>query len=120
MRRRDALKTLTTVGSGVILGWDGTPAQATAEEVAAKPVRALLRKNGQLWQPIHISMPDTIPDGAVVKVDGAAYSHELLPGTHTQIEILVPRVESERKALVTVEGAGTVSSATVTLKPVRE
>src|SRR3954454_25325688 len=120
MKRRDALKALTTAGTGVILGWDGTPAKDTAGEVAAKPVRALRRENGQLWQPIHISMPDAIPDGAVVKVDGAAYSHEPLRGTRTQIEILVPRVESERKAIVTVEGAGAANSATVILKPVRE
>jgi alpha-mannosidase len=120
MKRRDVLKALTAAGSGVILGFDGTPAMATAGEVAAKPVRALMRKNGQLWQPIHISMPGEIPDSAVVKVDGAAYSHQPLPGTRAQIEILLPRVESERKAIVTLEGAAAASSATVTLKPVRE
>src|SRR5947209_9620098 len=113
MKRRDALKTLTAAGSGVILGWGGPRAKATAGEVAAKPVRALLRKNGQLWQPIHLSMPGAIPDGTVVKVDGAAYSHEPLRGTRTQIEILVPRVQRERKAIVTVEVAGAVSSAAV-------
>src|SRR5919199_248439 len=102
MKRRDALKTLlTTAGTGVIRGFHGSPAQATAGEIAAKPVRALRRKNGQLWQPIHISMPDPIPDGAVVKVDGTACAHELLPGSRSQIEILVPRVQRERKAIVT-------------------
>src|SRR5207248_3694255 len=57
---------------------------------------------------------------AVVRVDGAAYSHQPLPGTRAQIEILVPRVDSERKAIVTLEGAAAASSVTVTLKPVRE
>src|SRR6478736_1988403 len=109
MKRRDALKALTAAGSGVILGFDGTPEMATVGGVAAKPVRALMRKNGQFWQPIHISMPGEIPDGAVVKVDGAAYSHQPLPGTRAQIEILLPRVESERKAIVTVEGAAAAS-----------
>src|SRR5207248_1500347 len=121
MKRRDALKAFTAAGSGLLLGFDGKPAIAAAGDFAAKPIRALARRNGQLCQPIHLSMPSPIPGDAVAKVDGTAYPHLPLPGTQTQIEILVPRVQAERKTAITIErvGAG-ASSATVTLRPVRE
>lgn len=120
MKRRDALKALTTAGSGVMLGVQPQPAMAVAGDLTAKPVRALTRKNGQLVQPIHIAMPVSIPEGAVVKVDGTAYAHEVLPGTPPQIEVFLPRVTVERKATVTVDAGGHTSSATVSLQPVRE
>jgi alpha-mannosidase len=120
MKRRDALKVVATAGSGVILGAYQRPAIAATDEFAATPVRALIRNNGQLWQPVHISMPGAVPNGAVVKVDGTAYSYQPLAGTPTQIEILAQAVQSERKAIIRVETAGTTNSATVLLKPVRK
>ena len=118
MKRRDALKAITAAGSGVILGVRGRPAVAASEDTLAKSIRGLIRKDGKLWQPIHISGP--IPASAVIKVDGVAYSREPSAVLGSQIEILVPRVTTEQKSVLTVEGAGTPVSVTVTLKPVRE
>jgi alpha-mannosidase len=120
MKRRDALKALTTAASGVMLGRQQQLAIPVGGNFTAKPVRALARKNGQLVQPIHIGTPASIPEGAVVKVDGTAYPHEVLPGTPAQIEILLPRLETGRKATVTLDAEGRTSSATVLLQPVRE
>ena len=118
MKRRDALKALTTSASSLMLGFQQGPAAASGDLIA-KPVRALTRKNGQLVQPIHIAMPASISEGAAVKVDGTAYPHDVLPGTPAQIEVFLPRVRNERKATVTLDAAGRTSSATVTLQPVR-
>jgi alpha-mannosidase len=120
MKRRDALKALTTAASGVMFGLHSQPAMAVAGDLTAKPVRALTRKNGELVQPIHIAIPASIPEGAAVKVDGTAYPHEVLPGTPAQIEVFLPRVTVERKVTVTVDAGDHTSSATVRLQPVRE
>jgi alpha-mannosidase len=119
MKRRDALKAITTAGGGVILGVNGWPAFAAAGDLIAKPIRGLIRKDGKLWQPIHISIPSPIPN-AVIKVDGVAYPRQPSYVAEQRIEMHHPMETAEQKSVVTVEGAGTAASVTVTLKPVRE
>lgn len=93
---------------------------AATVELVAKPIRGLVRKNGHLWQPIQISQPEAIAESAVFKVDGAVYPRESASGSQAAIEILVPAVKAVKTVLLTLEAAGTVSSAKVTLEPVRE
>ncbi len=119
MRRREAIKTITTLGAGMILR-PRERATGAEQSFSAKPVRGLIEKNGQFWQPVEILFPNGAPDTVVIKIDGVEHPRQPLRSEARGFEILIPEVTAEREATVTVEAAGTTSAAAITLKPVRK
>jgi alpha-mannosidase len=117
MKRRDALKTITAAGSGLLFA---LPDQLSAAETGftAKSVRGLIKKDGKSWQPIEVFFSVAPANGSTIKVDGMTEAQPV-PAGEQQVVVLVPAVSSERTATVQLNSAGTTSSVPVKLKPVR-
>ncbi len=127
MKRRNFLKKLTATAAGGVLCSQASVKVLAAQEGQAssspktKVIRGLIEKDGKLWQPIQFSFQHAgEATTAVVKVDGIERGQQkVATGTQT-LEVLIPPVDTERTAQVSVEVAGQTLSASATVKPVRK
>ena len=133
MKRREFLTRLALAGSGLLrhpaplaafLSQEQKKSSATPP--AAESIRGLIERSGKFFQPIWIPLPIESISAAEaqsvqIRIDGVSPDQQaILPGTHT-LEALVPAVDAERVANVTVEIAGrSVFSGAVPLRPVRK
>jgi hypothetical protein len=121
----------TLKGSWMLYDWIGLAAPAGAElgQVQSRtildevrPVRALQERDGQVFQPVLVTLrhfgEDT--DAVVHMQDGPATKLGLKSGRQ-EVELMAKAVETETKRQVTVEVSGqAVASREVTLKPVKK
>lgn len=126
MKRRDLLKSLTMVAGGSLCSGSGW-SQATASSDAkgqvklAVPVRALVRKNGALFQPVEITLSNSGSAGtAITRVDGEEVDSRAVQGGSNVFEVFLKPSTAAHDAKVTVELNGATETQTIELKPVRE
>lgn len=122
MKRREVLKGLSLAAGGALgarAGWPLLLAE-DAKPGLAVPVRALVRRDGKLVQPIRITLGQGGAGGVVVKVNGKEVARRDAAGGPQTFEVYVDPVSEPAQASVSVEVAGAVKSATITLEPVRK
>ena len=120
----------TLSGSWVLYDWLGlgAPASVQLAEVSGtvvggiKSAPVLVERDGKLMQTVQFSVRHFgEPAEATVKVEGAADTKLSLTAGAQSLEVPVPAVEKETPLKISVEIAGkTLSTQTVTLKPVRK
>lgn len=125
MKRRKFLKNLTATAGSLVCG-PSAPAlilPGTEKQVplAVQAIRALIEKDGKLWQPIQLSFEHAGRKAtAITQVDGVERDRRTLSAGPQTIEVLSEPAASERTANVRVSVEGKPLSTTVTLKPVRK
>ena len=84
------------------------------------PIRALVRKDGALFQPVSIRVRSAAADSAVVtRVDGVIVDRRPLGVRTNTFDVLLKAVDNVRQVAVSLEIAGATQAYSVTLKPVR-
>src|ERR1700761_8357760 len=125
MKRRELLKSLTLVAgnslcSGSAWSQAATPPKEKQQAKLAVPVRALLRKEGALFQPVEITLDNHGSGGqAITRVEGQEVDRrQVQPGSNIFGVYLKP-VTAEQNVAVTVELNGATQTQAMELKPVR-
>jgi len=125
MNRRNVLKGLTTVAGSRLLpasAWSlfgqGTPG---ATPPLAEPIRALVKQNGALLQPVQISIQHSGPRATTVtKLNGIEVDRRVATeGTNT-FQVFTNPVERPQEVTVAVNVGDRPASTVVTLQPVRK
>lgn len=132
LKMGDNVIRLTTIsGSWLLYDWIGlqTPPDAKLGKVQSRtlldavvPVRALVEKDGQVLQPILVSLR-SFGGGAslTLRADDIPAKHVQSPGGAITVELLAPAVSAASERIVTVEVDGQATlSRSVVLKPVRK
>ncbi len=126
MKRRDLLKSLTMVAGGSLCsgsGWSQatTPSDAKRQVELAAPVRALIRRNGALFQPVEITLDNHGSGGvAITRVDGEEVDRRMAQAGSNVFEVYLKPVTAEQNVAVTVELNGATQTQAMELKPVRK
>src|SRR5579862_9009889 len=126
MKRRDLLKSLTMIAGGSLCtgsGWaQSTASSDTKEQVRlAVPVRALIRRNGSLFQPVEITLNNNgSPGVAVTKIDGKEVDRRTMQAGPNVFEIYLKPVTARQNVTVSVELNGATQTQATELKPVRQ
>ncbi len=126
MKRRDLLKSLTMVAGGSLCsgsGWSQatTPSDAKRQAKLAVPVRALIRRNGALFQPIEITLDNHGSGGvAVTRVEGEEVDRRMAQVGPNIFEVYLKPVTAEQNVAVTIELNGATQTQAIELKPVRK
>jgi len=87
----------------------------------AMPIRALVKKDGRLLQPVQVTLQPSEADATVVtKLNGMEVDRRVLPaGSHT-FNVFAAPVSSPQDATVQIEIGGKVTSTVVNPQPVRK
>jgi alpha-mannosidase len=126
MKRRDLLKSLTMVAGGSLCsgsGWSQatTPSDAKRQVKLAVPVRALIRRNGALFQPVEITLDNHGSGGvAITRVEGEEVDGRMAQAGSNIFEVYLKAVTAEQNVAVTVELNGATQTQAIELKPVRK
>jgi len=126
MKRRDLLKSLTMVAGGSLCsgsGWSQatSPSDATRQVKLAAPVRALIRRNGALFQPVEITLDNHGSGGvAITRVDGEEVDRCTAQAGSNVFQVYLKPVTAELNVAVTVELNGATQTQAMELKPVRK
>lgn len=126
MKRRDLLKSLTMVAGGSLCsgsGWAQATSSSDGKEqiIQAVPVRALIRRNGGLFQPVEITLNNNGPAGIVVtRIEGQEVDRRTVQTGSNVFDIDWKPVAVEQNVSITVEFSGSVQTQIVELKPVRK
>ncbi|MGB8538211.1 MAG: glycoside hydrolase family 38 C-terminal domain-containing protein [Acidobacteriaceae bacterium] len=125
MKRRDLLRSLTMVAGGSLCsgsGWSQaiTPSDEKRQVKLAVPVRALIRRNGALFQPVEIALENHGSGGvAITRVEGEEVDRRMAQAGSNVFEVYLKRVTAEQNVAVTVELNGATQTQAIELKPVR-
>src|SRR5271156_341150 len=126
MKRRDLLKSLTMAAGGSLYSesaWKLAYAQVTSkvDPKLVTPVRALVRRDGSLFQPLKITIEQEGAGAvAVTKVDGVEMDRRTLQSGVNGFELYLKPATATQSCTVSVEINGAVRAETVELKPVRQ
>ena len=100
-----------------------TPATETAVVADAGNVwseRALVEREGKLWQPVELQLKHSGPEkDATVRIGDVAKVFHLRSGENV-LEVLTPPAQQTEERLVSVEGVDVVLPSKVQLEPVRK
>jgi alpha-mannosidase len=125
MNRRDLLKGLTMVaGGGLCSGSGWSQATAPSDEKRqgklAVPVRALIRRNGALFQPVEITLDNQGAGGvAIIRVEGEEVDRRMAQPGSSVFEVYLKPVTAKQNVTVTVEWNGATQTQSIALNPVR-
>ena len=126
MQRREILKGLSVVAANALCArpaWSRLDAEQGGAKSAglAVPIRGLVRKGGNLAQPIQITVQHAGEDAtAITRVNGKEIDRRTLSAGEQRFNVHVAPVDAVTKAVVEVELAGKTSTAEVSLYPVRK
>jgi alpha-mannosidase len=124
MKRRDLLKNLTMAAGGAMLSRESaaqTDKQPVAKNSTVIPIRGLVRKEGQLVQPIQITIEkpgDAVM--AVTKLDDTEIDRRTLSTGAKSFEIYVKPVTSNQRSTIIVDLGEKEVREEIELKPVRQ
>lgn len=127
MKRRDVLKGLSTIAGGAlctvpslsVLALDEAPLSIAPPLAVA--TRGLIRKDGKLMQPIHISVRNTSASAVMVTtLDGTEMDRRTVSSGQQTFDLLTTPVTVARDVSVMVKVGESANSATVKLQPVRK
>jgi alpha-mannosidase len=125
MKRRDLLKNLTMVAGGSLCSGSGWSQAITSSDERrqvklAVPVRALIRRNGALFQPVEITLDNHGSGGvAVTRVEGEEVDRRMAQAGSNVFEVYLKPVTAQQNVAVTVELNGATQIQEIELKPVR-
>jgi alpha-mannosidase len=125
MKRRDLLKSLTMVAGGSLCsgsGWSqaNTPSDEKRQVELAVPVRALIRRNGALFQPVAITLDNHRSGGvAITRVEGEEVDRRMAQAGSNVFEVYLKPVTAQQNVAVSVELNGATQTQAIELKPVR-
>ena len=124
MKRRDLLKGLAMAAGGALCS-SGVLGQAQTETTdktrLATPIRALVRKNGSLYQPMEISLENSGSAGvAVTKIDGVEINRRAVQTGPNRFEAYLKPPSGTQHSMVSIEINGKQFSESIELKPVRQ
>src|SRR5882724_7267893 len=126
MKRRDLFKSLTLVAGGALCSspsWSqatGTSEEKNKPKLAA-PIRALIRKNGALFQPLQITVENPGSAGvAVTKLDGIEIDRRTVQSGSSTFELYLKPVTGMQSSTVIVELNEKRQTEKIELKPVRQ
>lgn len=126
MKRRDLLKSLTMAAGGSLYSesaWKLAYAQVTSkvDPKLVTPVRALVRRDGSLFQPLKITIEQQGAGAvAAIKVDGVEKDRRTLQSGPNTFELYLKPATEIQSSTVSLEINGAVRTETVELKPVRQ
>lgn len=103
-------------------GWSQaiTPSDEKRQVKLAVPVRALIRRNGALFQPVEIALENHGSGGvAITRVEGEEVDRRMAQAGSNVFEVYLKRVTAEQNVAVTVELNGATQTQAIELKPVR-
>ena len=125
MERRELIKRLAIAAGGVFCAPPAWPLLSADLDKAegsalARPIRGLVRKNGQLFQPIEIAISAASAGAiAVTRLDGKELDRRALVSGAQSFNVYLPAVDEPRTAMVEVEAGGKTESASIRIEPVR-
>jgi len=121
VQRRDVLKGFgVAVGGALLSHTNWMQAQEPQKQELATAVRGLVRKNGQLLQPVRITLAEVkIGAQVVTKMDGVEVDRRTLSNGEDSYEVFVEPVATQRTSLVAVVVNGSEQTASIKRKPVR-
>ena len=126
MKRRELMRGLTVVAGGALCARPGWAILGGDEEKAenaalAAPIRGLVRKNGELMQPVKVTVQHAGPGATIVtRLDGQEVDRRIMSADAQSFDVYTAPVSTVKQADVEVEVAGKSSIAKVTLYPVRK
>lgn len=126
MKRRDLLKNLTVAAGGTLCSgptWNIARGQTAAPPPAklATPIRALVRTDKGLRQPVQISLPNSGGSAvAITKLDGAEVDRRTISDGVNVFEVYATPTTSMRSCMVSVVVNGSQQWQPVEIKPVRQ
>jgi alpha-mannosidase len=128
MKRRELLKALSLVAGRAFCPVPERAMLAIHQDheqakipAFALPIRGLVRKSGQLLQPIQLNFPTTAASAIIVtKVNGTEVDRRVLPSVNQVFKVYIPAVTAVTRTNVECEIDGKPIAATITLKPVRK
>ena len=127
MKRRDLLKSVTVAAGGAFCTgptWNAAHGQAENQSRAklATPIRALVRTDKGLRQPLQISLTNTADSGiAIIKLDGAEIDRRTVHNGVNNYEVYATPTSATRNSLVSVAINGSQRRwEPVEIKPVRQ
>lgn len=126
MKRREVMKGLGLLAGGAVCAPPAWPFLSNDDKrpeatPLAVPIRGLIRKNGELVQPIRINIPAASAGTSIItRVNGRELDRRT-PSANTQnFDVYLPAVEAPTPVDVAVDVAGKSTSLKVTLEPVRK
>ncbi|HEX4322224.1 MAG TPA: glycoside hydrolase family 38 C-terminal domain-containing protein [Acidobacteriaceae bacterium] len=130
MDRRQALKRLGALTGGLLYSnaaWSQSQAagSSVAQAGMVVPIRALVRRKGELMQPLLITPGSATPGSAtqgevVTKIDGVEVDRRTLSGQPAPFEVYIEPSQQTRSILVSVEANQIARTETVTVKAPRK
>ena len=125
MDRRQALKRLGALTGGLLCSSAAlpqTPASGvpTGQIGLATPVRALVRRKGELVQPISITLHPGMQGEAITKIDNIEVDRRTLSDSAAPFDVFIEPSQQTRSMLVSVEANQVAFTETIVVKPVRK
>ena len=126
MKRREVLKGLTIAAGSTLWPSSVWPLLAPAQngvdpQPLAVPIRGLVKRNGQLMQPVQITVHHSGADAtAVTKLNGVEADKRTLSEGQNTFQVLTEPVSAPQDVSVTVAVGDKADSAIVKLQPVRK
>ena len=106
--------------SGSVWSQATAPSDEKRQGRLAAPVRALIRRNGALFQPVEITLDNHGAGSvAITRVEGQEVDRRMAQPGSNVFEVYLNPVTAEQTVTVTVEWNGATQTQAIELKPVR-
>jgi alpha-mannosidase len=125
VERRQLLKHFGVLTGGLLYpkgAWPQTSSSAASEPAVnlATPIRALVRRDGKLLQPVLISPRPGTQGVVVTKIDGVEVDRRNASGVTGPFEVYFEPSPQTRSLLISVEANNIALTETVSVKPARK
>src|SRR5882724_2706258 len=127
LKRRDILKSVILLAGGALCAeptWNTARGQTETQSLPklATPIRALVRTDKGLRQPLQISLTNSADSGvAIIKLDGAEIDRRTVPKGVNNYEVYAPPSDTVRNSMASVAINGSQRRfEPVEIKPVRQ
>jgi len=124
VERRQVLKRLGAVAGGLLYSkkaWpQGPSGHAATDAGLARPLRALVMRNGALKQPLSIAVPAGAQGEVVTSIDGVVADRRSPAGPAASFDVFLEPSQEARSLVVSVDVGKTRLTEKVTVKPVQK
>jgi alpha-mannosidase len=123
VERRQVLKRIGAVAGGLLssnAAWSQATATPPAQASIATPCRALIRRNGELKQPLSIALPSGLQGEVVTRIDGVEVDRRSVVSPAAPFDVYLEPSPEVRPLHLSVEVNKSTLTETVVVKPVRK